>query len=112
VDGKRVGICGYSFGAIVAFSAALPDGVQAVVAISPPLTMASLDGLEGFARPKLLVSGGRDSFISEEAFHGFCQSLPAPKECEVVPEADHFWWGSEEQLAQRVASFFAGVFAV
>jgi len=107
VDPKRIGIAAYSFGAIVSFSATIPEEVQAVAAISPPLAMAPLEGLKSYCGPKLLVSGGGDNFTPEQAFAGFCQGLPAPKEYEVTPGADHFWWGYEEQLGQRVASFFA-----
>ena len=69
--------------------------------------MAPLEGLKSYCRPKLLVSGSGDNFTSEQAFEGFCKGLPAPKKCEVIPGADHFWGGYEETLGQRVASFFA-----
>ena len=106
VDSKRIGIAAYSFGAIVSFSTTIPENVQAVAAISPPLAMVSLDGLGSYRQPKLLVSGGGDDFTPEQTFKSFFKSLPLPKECEVIPEADHFWSGYEEQLGQRVASFF------
>jgi hypothetical protein len=108
VDPKRIGIAAYSFGAIISFSATPPEDVRAVAAISPPLVMAPLDGLKSYYGPKLLVSGDGDNFAPEQAFEGFCQSLPAPKEWEVIPGADHFWWGYEEEVGERVASFFAG----
>jgi alpha/beta superfamily hydrolase len=107
VDPRRIGIAAYSFGAIVSFSSTIPDEVQSVAAISPPLAMTPLDGLKAYNRPKLLVSGGGDNFTSEQAFEGFCQGLSEPKECEVIPGADHFWWGYEEEVGERVASFFA-----
>jgi len=107
VDTKRIGIAAYSFGAIVSFSTTISEEVQAVAAISPPLAMAPLDGLISYSRPKLLVSGGGDNFTPEQAFEGFCQGLPEPKECELFPGADHFWWGYEEEVGERVASFFA-----
>ena len=107
VDSGRIGIAAYSFGAIVSFSPTIPDEIQAVAAISPPLAMAPLEWLRSYRQPKLLVSGGGDNFTPEQAFEGFCQSLPAPKECEVIPGADHFWGGYEERLGEMVASFFA-----
>ena len=107
VDPKRIGIAAYSFGAIVSFSATPPEEVKAVAAISPPLAMAPLDGLKSYHGPKLLVTGSGDNFTPEQAFDSFCQSLPAPTKCEVIPEADHFWWGYEEELGEKVASFLA-----
>jgi len=38
------------------------------------------------------------------------RGLPPPLEWEVLPGADHFWWGQEKPLAQRVAAFFTRAF--
>ena len=110
MDPKRIGIAAYSFGVIISFSATPQEEVQAVAAISPPVARAPLEGLKSYYRPKLLVLGSEDDIIREQAFRDFCQSLPEPKEYEVIPGADHFWSGYEEQLGQRVALFFMNAF--
>ena len=55
----------------------------------------------------LEYEGTRDNFTSLQDFESFRQSLPEPKEHEVIHGADHFWWGYEDQVGERVASFFA-----
>lgn len=108
VDAERLGVCGYSAGAIAAFSNSSLDRLaKAIAAISPPLGMANLDGLEQWRGPKFLIMGSMDNFTSQVDFECFTDQLPDPKECHVVPGVDHFWWGYEGQLAADVASFFA-----
>jgi hypothetical protein len=108
VDAARIGLCGYSAGVIAAFAAMLQDErIQAVAAISPPLSMASLEGLKAYPKPKLIIIGSRDDFTPVQDFQRFGESLPEPKECEVIPGADHFWWGYEAQVGEMVSSFFA-----
>jgi len=107
VDVGRIGLCGYSAGAIAAFATRPDDRVQAAAAISPPLVMASLDGLKACSKPKLIVIGSSDDFTPIQDFQRFGESLIEPKECQVIPGADHFWWGYEDQLSERVAAFFA-----
>jgi len=107
VDNERIGLCGYSAGAVAAFATGPPDErIQAAAAISPPLAMASLEGLKGYPKPKLIVTGSRDNFTRLEDFQRFGDSLAEPKECEIISGADHFWWGYEDQVGERVASFF------
>jgi len=108
VDSKRIGIAGYSAGAIAAFSTMPQDErIQAIAAISPPLSFATLEGLKAFPKPKLIITGSRDEFTTTEDFERFGESLTEPKEYEVIPGADHFWWGYEERVGERAATFFA-----
>jgi len=109
-DSKRIGIAGYSagagFGLPVGFN---DDRIRALAAVSPPLSMFDFDFLKSCPKPKLLISGSRDDLIPTDDFLKFCQSLPEPKECEIVERADHFWWGYESPLADKVAAFFTRV---
>lgn len=108
VDSKRIGLAGYSAGIIAASSAAPQDErIQAIAAISPPLSFATLEGLTTFPKPKLIVLGSRDEFITTQDFERFGESITEPKEYEVITGADHFWWGYDDQVGERVASFFA-----
>ncbi len=107
VNPQRIGLCGYSFGAIPSFLSAPSEQVQAVAAISPPLSLSPLEGLKGYPKPKLLISGSEDNFTPQQAFEAFFESLPEPKEGEVIPGADHFWWNHEDEVGSRVSSFFA-----
>ena len=110
VDSKRIGLAGYSAGAGFAFPIGFNDArIKALAAVSPPLPMFDFDFLKGCLKPKLLILGRRDSFISTDQFLEFCQSLPDPKECESIEGADHFWWGYESGLAAKVVAFFTKV---
>ncbi len=107
VDGDRIGLCGYSFGAGVALEvAARAEQVQALALISPLLSHPS--PIETYARPKLLLWGDQDLALPTADLDRFTTALPEPKQFEVISGADHFWWGHEHEVASRVAAFFAG----
>ncbi|MBE9502064.1 MAG: dienelactone hydrolase family protein [Chloroflexi bacterium] len=106
VDLERIGLCGYSFGAIPSFLGALSEQIQAVAAISPPLALSPFYGLKECSKPKLLISGSEDNFTPSQTFEAFFESLPKPKEREVIAGADHFWWGHEHEVGEVVSSFF------
>lgn len=104
-DGQRLGIAGYSFGADVAASAAPRSPAKALACVSPP---GRLDGLRGFAGPKLFIAGAEDSLVSAPLLEQSARELPSPSEVEIIPGADHFWWGYESALARKIAQFLAG----
>jgi len=108
IDRKRLGIAAYSFGTIPSF-AAMPfaQQVQAIAAISPPLSMSRLEGLKGYLRPKLLISGSGDNFTPLSAFDAYFEALPEPKERHVIQGADHFWWGFEDEVGEMASNFFS-----
>jgi len=105
IDGGRIGLCGYSFGSLVAFAAAVEDSrIRAVAGISPFIQPETL--LENYTHPKLFVWGDRDSFLDPQKLGQQVQNLPNPKEVAVFPGVDHFWSGQEAPLAEKVVSFF------
>jgi len=107
---ERIGLAGYSAGAGFALPVGSNDDrIKALAAVSPPLSMFDFDFLKSCPKPKLLISGSKDDLISTDHFLEFCQRLPEPKECEIIEEADHFWWGYESRLADKVAAFFTRV---
>ena len=108
IDSRRLGLAGYSFGALVALSAA-DERVGALAAVSPPaggLDPASLR--RGI--PTLLVSGDRDDISPSLRLPEMTASLGPPCEIRSVAGADHFWWGHEETLATVVLEFFRAQF--
>jgi len=107
VDSERMGLAGYSAGAGFALPVGYKDvRIKALAAISPPLSMFDFDFLKSCPRPKLLILGSKDDLILTEQFLEFCNSLPEPREYEIVEGADHFWWGYESHLAAKVTDFF------
>lgn len=110
VDSKRIGLAGYSAGAGFALPVGFSDArIRALAAVSPPLLMFDFNFLKSCPKPKLLISGNRDNLIPTDQFLEFCQDLPEPKEYESIEGADHFWWGYEPRLADKVTTFFTKV---
>jgi alpha/beta superfamily hydrolase len=110
IDSKRIGLAGYSAGAGFALPLGSNDArINALVAVSPPLSMFDFNFLKSCHKPKLLISGDRDNFIPANQFIEFCENLPEPKECENIKGADHFWLGYEPHMATKVTAFFTEV---
>ncbi len=109
IDAKRMGACGYSFGSTVALAVAAADSrVAGVAGISPFIEPPQL--LDRYPRPKLFVCGGEDEWIDTRKLQAQVETLPDPKELVVYPGVDHFWAGTEEAMAEKVAQFFQGLF--
>lgn len=110
-DTKRIGLAGYSFGAGVALSVALQDERVGLLAlVSPMLSEANWERLREYPKVKFLTVGDADSFIPVEGFQEQVNNVADPKQYQVVSGADHFWWGYEEEVAQKVAEFFTAGF--
>jgi len=71
------------------------------------LSDSAWEQLKGYPKPKLLISGDYDSVIPRQKFEQYVEDIPEPKQFQVIPGADHFWRGYEEEVAGRVAGFFA-----
>lgn len=103
-------LLGYSFGAAVGTRAvAGDDRVEALVCISPPIAMYDFSYLTGDRRPKLLVAGDGDFVCPVAALRELFDSLGEPRSLHIVPGADHFWWGREDQVANYVIDFLQGL---
>lgn len=103
IDGARLALSGYSFGAAVSLRAA-PAGLRALVAVSPPtiggwLSGASLDC------PVLFVAGDRDEYCDPEALRHVAAAIGPAAEVIVHTGVDHFWWGSDDRLIETVSAF-------
>lgn len=102
VDSGRLGLAGYSFGAVVALGAA-GERLRALAAVSPP---AGGPASSQVRVPTLLISGDRDDIAPGRRLPEMAESLGQPCEVRSVAGADHFWWGHEEALATAVLEFF------
>jgi len=112
IGAKRIGLAGYSFGAGVAVPVALQDErVNLLALVSPALSDSSWEQLEGYKKSKFLIVGGADFFIPLERFQQHVKDIADPKQYQVVSGADHFWWGYEEEVAQKVTRFFVAGFS-
>jgi alpha/beta superfamily hydrolase len=104
IDPGRIGLCGYSFGSMVAFPVAATDNrVRAVAGISPP---SPPNDLANYAGPKLFLWGDKDTMINTKATAHVFPTLSEPKILEVIAGADHFWGGQEEVITKIIGEFF------
>ena len=108
VDGDRVGLAGYSFGAGTAVGVA-GEGLPALALVSLPLMMAegAHDTLAAYGGPLLLISGDQDEGSNEAGLRSLAESCAGEATVRVVAGADHFWWGDEYAIEQAVGPFFA-----
>ena len=108
VDGERIGLAGYSFGASMALGAAPRNsGVRALAVVAPPASGLSNPDLLSYAKPTLLLAGELDSIAPIEQLRSLVDRMLHPAELEVLQGGDHFLLGHEGEIAQRVGLFFA-----
>lgn len=48
--------------------------------------------------PKLFILGTDDNFTSVSSFQSYLSTYPSPKQIELLPNCDHFFWGNEKKL--------------
>ena len=105
IDAQRIGICGYSFGSLVAFQLATEEPkIKVVAGISPFIEPPSL--LDNCPKPKLFVCGTEDEFIAADNLRALVSKFPEPKELVFFPKANHFWNVYVDQMAHKVSEFF------
>jgi alpha/beta superfamily hydrolase len=111
-DTGRIGLAGYSFGALVALPQACRDPrIRAVALISPAIMeQGTIAQLKNCTIPKLIISGDADKSISSEQLRLMNQEAAEPKRLELISGADHFWLSQEISLADKVVTFFSAVF--
>ena len=108
VSGKRLGLVGYSFGAVVSLAGLGKYGrLRALALVSPPLR--AFEGLKESKPgvPKLVVSGDRDHVVNSEALEGAVSANLQGAELRIIPGANHVWAGLESSAADEVARFLA-----
>ena len=112
VDETRVGLAGYSFGSGVA-AAAAASSIPALALIALPVSMADegRGALAAYENPLLLLSGSADNGSNEEGLRELAESTGGPASVEIVPGADHFWWGHETAITRITGDFFADALA-
>jgi uncharacterized protein len=107
---------GFSFGAAVGLRAACPDArVKALIGVGTPaipVTAAAeeprvytFDFLRGCTKPKLFVSGARDSFGPRAQLEALVASASEPKKLVFIEGADHFFEGRLHELRQAIESW-------
>jgi alpha/beta superfamily hydrolase len=102
----HIAVAGYSFGAAVGLHAAMSDErVEILAGVSLPIGMMDGSFLLDCVKPKLLVAGDRDEFCPLSSLEDLFSRLPDPKRMQVVPGADHFWFGHDSDAARVAADY-------
>jgi alpha/beta superfamily hydrolase len=101
VDAERIGLIGYSFGAIVSAEAA-SGALRGLALISPPLAFADLRVQWGC--PAIVLGGADDDLAPPDRLR--VASEAPDVELRIVDGVDHSWWGSEDELAEALGDFF------
>ncbi len=108
VDGKRLGLAGYSFGSsVVLGSASAHKKVKALAFISPPLRAVESTPLKKGKGPVFIISGDKDKLVQSDGLAPALDGFKNRPECQIVEGADHNWGGYADQLATQVCRFFA-----
>ena len=112
VDPQRLGLAGYSFGAVIALQVSASDPpsntmIGALCAISPPTNARLLEAGRWGPQPKLIAVGDADPYANLLDLERWAAGLTPPADLRSFEEVDHFWLGAEEELGSIVAGFFA-----
>ncbi len=107
VDGRRLGLAGYSFGAsVILGNASLQKKAKVLVLVSPSLRALESTPLKKDNRPSMIITGDQDNLVQSEQLQSCLDSFAHPPACHIVAGADHFWQGYEDQLSLPVEQFF------
>ena len=111
VDLGDLGVAGWSFGSWVGLRWALSSGsCRRIALVSPPLVgfdfFHFLDSENAhLCEQTLILSGERDQFSDSSKLEELAQRLGA--ELRILPDADHFLFGREKEIAEIVASHWS-----
>ena len=103
-----VAVAGYSFGSFVGLRAGAADPrVHKLIGVALPIARRDVSFLAAVTKPKLLISGDRDDISPAVRLGELFDSLPEPKALALVRGADHFFQGSEREVADRATAFLS-----
>lgn len=106
VPESRLGVFGFSFGAMVALDigAERPD-VEALVAVAPPVAMFASAPPPDSPKPTFVVGAGADEIVDPESLREWYERRTGVKEFHLFPGADHLFSDDSSAVADEVARF-------
>ena len=112
LDGRRLALAGYSFGASVVLKGLKGyKHARSLVFIAPPVAAVADSAIEKDRRPKLFLSGQRDRISPPVELQRALDRVRAPVQFAEVTGADHSLRSHESEVAERVVGFVAGTLA-
>ena len=98
-------LAGFSFGAMIALSAAVSSMPSRLITIAPAVGRPEFSAVTGPACPWLIVQGDADELVDVRDVRAFAARFrPAPK-LVVLEGVEHFFHGRLTELRERVLSF-------
>ncbi len=111
IDTARVGLAGYSFGAMMSVPVALrEERVRCLALASAPLSGDNWERLGRYEKPHLVVVGENDDMVPMDLFRKQMEKGSGPGQYRIIAGGDHTLFGYEEEVGGIVAGFFAGIF--
>ena len=108
IDGSRLGIAGYSFGAWMALEVIKQKNfIKALASISCSQNKLSSHSTMEIVQPKLLMLGDRDHDFPVAQFQFLSSRFQGDAIIEIISQADHFFKGKESIVGEIVSDFFA-----
>jgi uncharacterized protein len=109
---KNLHLAAYSYGAWIGLKA-IELGLQPCTAIfvSPPVDFLDFKGLQPPTCPCLVTLGDQDDFCAVDSLGKWVSPQPGVEkrlQIEVLPRCDHFYWGHEQLLSEKVTGFLRG----
>lgn len=99
-------LAGFSFGsAVMLRAAACDDRVRAIIAVGVPVSRQDFADVAHCNKPKLVVQGSNDQFGPVDQLKRFFATLDEPKQLKIIGDADHFFEGRLQELAEAVTEF-------
>ncbi len=106
IDGSRLGIVGYSFGAWMALDSSLrSNSIKSLVSIACLQNKFAQYGTVQITQPKLLILGDRDHDFTIGQFRFLSNRMSEPKKTEIITGADHFFRNHTELVAKLTCEF-------
>lgn len=100
-------LAGFSFGAWVGLPVGCADTrVRQLVGVGVPTSLLTTDALAECRKPKLIVQGELDQYSPQSSLLSWYEALPDPKSLAVIPQADHFFTGHQNELHDAVIHYF------
>jgi alpha/beta superfamily hydrolase len=102
-------LAGYSYGAWIGLKA-MKQGLQpnSATLVSPPLDFLDFSALQPPSCPCLITLGDQDDFCTVASLKKWVAPQSGVEDgalIEILPHCDHFYWGQERLLSEKITGF-------
>ena len=106
IDGKRIALAGYSFGAgVILRNLRRFKTARSLALIAPPLSSIGNSRIVKDKRPKLFIVGQNDRLVSSVELQRALDGVREPLQFREIAGADHGLIGHEREVGEQIAVF-------